>query len=147
MVNPRSTLMHISRSVMAQVLDALTEDSDLRLKSLKVGGGMAVNDLFLQIQADLLGIPVSTHATLSPHLPFPRFSLLRSARGPTVETTALGAAVAAGLAVGVYSRELLAEIHAQAETSFDPRLDEATRQQKTKGWAKAVAKSFGWVDE
>jgi glycerol kinase len=44
-----------------EVLEALTEDSDLRLKSLKVGGGMAVNDLFLQIQADLLGIEVSTN--------------------------------------------------------------------------------------
>ncbi len=44
-----------------EVLEALTEDSDLRLKSLKVGGGMAVNNLFLQIQADLLGIEVSTN--------------------------------------------------------------------------------------
>jgi glycerol kinase len=63
-----------------------------------------------------------------------------------VETTALGAAVGAGLAVGVYSREFLTELHAHAETGFKPRTEPGVRQAKAKGWAKAVRKSFGWAD-
>jgi glycerol kinase len=63
-----------------------------------------------------------------------------------VETTALGAAVGAGIAVGVYSRDFLTQAHAQAETAFDPNMDAEERREKGKGWAKAVRKSFGWVD-
>jgi len=64
-----------------------------------------------------------------------------------VETTALGAAVAAGQAVGVFSSEFLTALHAQAETIFNPCMDETTRKKNTDGWAKAVVRSFGWLDE
>merc|ERR1712183_625210 len=95
---------------------------------LRVDGGATVNNLLMQIQADLLGSPV--------------------VRPADIETTALGAAYAAGLAVGVWTED---EIFASGEkvksaTIFHPKLDEDLRKKKLESWCKAVSRSFDLAD-
>ena len=101
-------------------------DSGVPLKSLKVDGGMVFNDLLMQFQADILGVPVI--------------------RPVVAETTALGAAYAAGLAVGFWSGEEDIRNNWAEDTRWTPDLDEATRARLYRDWKKAVTKTFDWVE-
>jgi len=124
---------HLARAVLEatafqsrEVIDAMDADSGVPLKSLKVDGGMVVNDLLMQFQADILGVPVI--------------------RPVVAETTALGAAYAAGLAVGFWSGEEDIRNNWAEDTRWTPDLDEATRARLYRDWKKAVTKTFDWVE-
>jgi glycerol kinase len=108
-----------------EVLDAMEQDSGVELTALKVDGGMVFNELLMQFQADMLGVPV--------------------VRPKVTETTALGAAYAAGLAVGFWSG--LDELRAnwEQDREWQPRMDPATRERLFAGWKKAVTRTFDWV--
>ena len=109
------------------VLGAMETDSDIALQSLKVDGGATANDLLMQFQADMLGVPVD--------------------RPQITETTALGAAYLAGLATGVWSgREELAR-HWQLERRFVPSMDEGDRSRLYRGWQRAVERTKDWEDD
>ncbi|MBU0703875.1 MAG: glycerol kinase GlpK [Chloroflexi bacterium] len=107
------------------VLEAMRADSDIELTALKVDGGATVNNFLMQLQADVLGVPV--------------------VRPVVHETTALGAAYAAGLATGLWSG--LDELRANwsVDRIFEPQWDEARREEMYAGWKKAVERSRGWV--
>jgi len=109
-----------------EVLDAMIIDSGVELKSLKVDGGMVHNELLMQFQADILGVPV-TRPTIS-------------------ETTALGAAYAAGLAVGFWRDQGELRANWQIYKTWQPQMEAETREKYYQGWLKAVEKTFGWVD-
>jgi len=121
----RATLDSIAHQV-ADVLIAMEADAGLRLESLRVDGGAAGNDLLLEIQADLLDVAVER---------------------PTVhETTALGAAYLAGLAMG-YWRDLgEIETHWQLDRRFEPSMPVERRAELRRGWARAVDRSRSWAD-
>jgi glycerol kinase len=110
-----------------EVLDAVNADSGVPLSELKVDGGMVANDALMQFQADILGVDV--------------------VRPKVIETTALGAAYAAGLAVGFWSD--LGELSAnwREDRRWSPSLEPAERERQLRLWKKAVAKSMDWVDE
>ncbi|WOF21596.1 glycerol kinase GlpK [Microbacterium betulae] len=125
---------HIARAALEavafqtrDVLDAVNADAGVDLAELKVDGGMVANDTLMQFQADVLGVPV--------------------VRPVVAETTALGAAYAAGLAVGFWSN--LDELAAnwQEDERWEPTLEEAERDRQLRLWRKAVAKSMDWVDD
>jgi glycerol kinase len=108
------------------VLEAMQEDSGLRLAALKVDGGAVANDFLMQFQADI------THA--------------RVVRPRQTETTAMGAAFLAGLAVGVWqSTDELADKFA-VDKEFKPQMDKDTRATLYRGWQKAVARSLDWAE-
>ncbi|SMC26021.1 glycerol kinase [Desulfacinum hydrothermale DSM 13146] len=108
------------------IVEAMNADSGVALTTLKVDGGMVVNDLLMQIQADVLGVPV--------------------VRPKVTETTALGAAYAAGLAVGYWSGfQELTRNWAQDKT-WEPAIDAARREEGYRYWKKAVERTFDWVD-
>lgn len=109
-----------------EVLDAMYNDSGVALKSLKVDGGMVYNELLMQFQADILGVPV--------------------VRPVVSETTALGAAYAAGLAVGYWQGEEDLRLNWQVNKSWQPQMDANTRQSLYQGWLKAVEKTFNWIE-
>ncbi len=123
---------HIARAVLEavayqtrDVLDAMEHDSGVKLAGLRVDGGMAVCDLLMQFQADVLGVPVTR---------------------PTVtETTALGAAYAAGLSAGFWSG--IDELRTQwrADKTWTPKASEDDRRRLLGEWHKAVERSLGWV--
>ena len=122
---------HVARAALEatayqsrDILEAMHRDCDARLSSLKVDGGMAVNDLLMQFQADILGIPV-----IRPKL---------------TETTALGAAYAAGLGMGVYRMDEL-RARWQEDRRFMPRMEAEDRERLYGTWQKAVTRSFGWL--
>jgi glycerol kinase len=123
---------HIARAALEatayQTLDvvrAMEQDSGIALRSLRVDGGMVVNRALMQFQADMLDVPVVRPATL--------------------ETTALGAAYAAGLAVGYWhGPDDLRANWAVAET-WTPSMDATRRGSLEAGWRKAVERSFGWT--
>lgn len=124
---------HIARAALEatafqtrEVLDAMNADTGVNLKELKVDGGMVANDTLMQFQADILGVPV--------------------VRPQVIETTALGAAFVAGLAVGYWSD--LKELRATwaEDTRFEPRRDASVRDAMMTHWKKAVTRSFDWVD-
>jgi len=110
-----------------EVLEAMKKDADINISTLKVDGGMAANDVLLQFQADILNLNVARS-----HL----------------ESTGLGAAYAAGLAVGFWSslEELRSLDSKKHVTQFSPKMSEDRRQELFRGWKKAVSKSFDWVD-
>ncbi len=109
-----------------EVLEAMEADSGVRLKAPKVDGGMVVNELLMQFQADMLGTPVI--------------------RPRVAETTALGAAYAAGLAVGYWgSLDELRANWAEARRWL-PQMEEAQRAALFANWKKAVTRTFDWVD-
>lgn len=112
----RATLEAIALQTV-DVLDAMREDSGIALTELRVDGGASVNDLLMQIQADLAGIPV--------------------ARSRTSETTALGAAYLAGLASGFWSEDDL-DAQWQAGRVFEPRMSAEAREAKVREWRRAV---------
>jgi len=125
---------HIARAVLEstayqtrEVLDAVNADSGVPLTELKVDGGMTANDVLMQFQADILGVPV--------------------VRPVVAETTALGAAYAAGLAVGFWSGLDDLSKNWQEDRRWEPRMDEADRERLLRNWKKAVTKTFDWVDE
>ncbi len=123
---------HIARAALesiafqsAELLEAMLADSAESLSELRVDGGAAANDLLMQFQADLLGVPV--------------------ARPKVLETTALGAAYLAGLTVDLWkSREELAQ-HWKLERRFEPRTDRASAAQLMSRWREAVRRSRGWA--
>jgi glycerol kinase len=108
------------------VLAAMEKDSGVTVSTLKVDGGMCVNDLLMQFQADLLNVPVI--------------------RPRVIETTALGAAYAAGLAVGFWDKPEDLRQHWQADRTWTPQMKAESRQELRRYWHKAVSRSFGWVD-
>jgi glycerol kinase len=108
------------------VLDAMAEDSGVRLEILKVDGGATVNDTLMQLQADILGVPV--------------------VRPVVAETTALGAAYAAGLATGFWNDLQQLRRNWKADRLWDPRWSEDQRQSTYQGWKKAVERSLNWID-
>ncbi len=127
-----ATKGHIARAALEatafqtrEVLDAMNEDSGVGLTALKVDGGMVANELLMQFQADVLDVPV--------------------VRPQVAETTALGAAYAAGLAVGYWSsQEELKENWAVARR-WEPRMAAASRDRLYADWKKAVERTFDWM--
>jgi glycerol kinase len=109
-----------------EVLEAMKKDAGVALRSLKVDGGMVVNDLLMQFQADILDVPV--------------------VRPKVAETTALGAAYAAGLSVGFWSSLDDLRRNWQAEKTWEPGMSPKQRDLLYKGWLKAVERTFNWVD-
>ncbi|MFA6075074.1 MAG: glycerol kinase GlpK [Negativicutes bacterium] len=107
------------------VLMAMEADSGINLQALKVDGGAVENDLLMQFQADILGVPVE--------------------RPKVSETTALGAAYLAGLAVGVWKKEELSMTW-QLDRRFEPQMTDFERQTLCAGWQKAVSRSLDWED-
>jgi len=121
----RATLNSISYQTK-DVLSAMEADSGIRLQTLKVDGSAALNNLLMQFQADILGVCVD--------------------RPKITETTALGAAYLAGLAVGIWkTKEELIKTW-QLDTRFEPRMDAAQSTALYKGWQKAVKRAMDWVD-
>jgi glycerol kinase len=128
-----SAAAHIARAALesiayqtADVLSAMEGDSGIRLAEMRVDGGAARNDMLMQFQADLLGVPV--------------------VRPRITETTALGAAYLAGLAVGYWKSgdELAAQW--QAERRFEPGMDRAQANELMTGWRKAIGRAKGWAE-
>ena len=124
---------HIARAALEatayqtrEVLEAMNRDSGVPLSSLKVDGGMVRNELMMQFQADILDVPV-TRSNLS-------------------ETTALGAAYAAGLAIGFWSNLEELRRNWQADKTWRPRMEKDRRDRLYRGWQKAVTRTFDWVD-
>ncbi|KAL7753372.1 Glycerol kinase [Sorochytrium milnesiophthora] len=126
---------HIARSVLEcigyqtrDILIAMNKDAKQPLKVLKVDGGVTNSDLCMSIQANIAGITVERPAVR--------------------ETTALGAAIAAGLATGIFkSAEDLAAFNSEGVDRFEPNQSEEVRERSYRKWKKAVEKSIGWVDE
>ena len=124
---------HIARAALEatayqtrEVLDAMEKDSGVTLTALKVDGGMVYNDLLMQFQSDILGVPVI--------------------RPKVAETTALGAAYAAGLAVGFWGNLEETRKNWQVDHTWEPKMAEAQRETLYKGWLKAVQRSMHWVE-
>ncbi len=125
---------HIARAVLEatafqtrEVLDAMEADSGVKLAELKVDGGMTANDTLMQFQADMVGVPV--------------------VRPVVAETTALGAAYAAGIAVGYWGGEQDVIDNWAEDKRWEPKLDEAERERTYRLWKKAVTKTFDWMDD
>jgi glycerol kinase len=125
---------HIARAALEatayqtrEVIEAMNADSGVPLTALKVDGGMVFNELLMQFQADILGVPVIR---------------------PTVaETTALGAAYAAGLAVGLWSRVEDLRANWGKDREWQPTMSADEREKLYRGWKKAVTRTFDWVEE
>jgi glycerol kinase len=108
------------------VLNAMQEDSGLKLKSLKVDGGACANNILMQFQADILGTEVD--------------------RPAVIESTAMGAAYLAAIHIGLWEKEDI-EKNRKIERCFKPDMDEATRKKLYNGWRKAVKRTMGWGQE
>ena len=130
-----TTKGHIARATLEAtcfqtraILEAMEKDSGHKLESLAVDGGLSNSDLCMQTQADISGIPVDR----------PRMR----------ETTALGAAIAAGLATGVW-RELddLRQVNRNGRRVFNPQMDRARAEKLFRKWEQAVEMSRGWMKE
>jgi len=121
----RATLESIAFQV-ADVLEAMAADSGERLRELRVDGGAAANDLLLQLQADLLDVPVE--------------------RPVVAETTALGAAYLAGLAVGYWKGLADIESNWALDRRFEPSMSADRRHSMLHGWHRAVERSRRWVE-
>jgi glycerol kinase len=124
---------HIARATLEatawqtkEVVDAMDADSGVALTALKVDGGMTGNDLLMQFQADVLGVPVI--------------------RPKVAETTALGAAYAAGLAVGFWAEIEDLRANWGIDKQWEPHMDPATRDREYALWKKAVTRTFDWVE-
>lgn len=124
---------HIARAALEatafqtrEVLDAMNKDSGVKLKELKVDGGMVRNEALMQFQSDVLNVPVT--------------------RPVIAETTALGAAYAAGLATGYWRNQAELRANWQALKSWKPQMATKTRTALYAGWQKAVQRTKGWTD-
>ena len=129
-----TTKAHIVRATLdsmayqtRDVLDAMEADSNIKLAALKVDGGAVANNLLMQFQADILGVPVD--------------------RPQVIETTALGAAYLAGLAVGVWKSKEELKSSWKLDNRFEPTMDKAQSEKLYKGWCKAVKHSMHWLDD
>ena len=125
---------HIARAVLEatafqtrEVLDAMNADSGVPLKELRVDGGMVVNETLMQFQADILDVDV--------------------VRPKVAETTALGAAYAAGLAVGYWADEDDLRQNWGEDKRWTPNMDDDAREKTYRNWKKAVTKTLDWVDD
>ena len=126
-----SEVGHIARATLESmcyqtrdVLEAMTADSGVPVKTLRVDGGAVVNNLLMQFQADILGVPVQR---------------------PTVaETTALGAAYLAGLATGFWSSQAEVAEHWAIDRTFEPKMGSDERESLYAGWKRAVERSMHW---
>jgi glycerol kinase len=124
---------HIARAVLEatawqtrEVLDAMEQDSGVTLTALKVDGGMVYNNTLMQFQSDVLGVPVI--------------------RPKVAETTSLGAAYAAGLAVGFWDSLEDLRQNWQVDQSWEPQMPAEQREQSYQLWKKAVTRTFDWTD-
>lgn len=124
---------HLARAVLEavafqtrEVVEAMEQDSGIRLEELRVDGGMVSNDLLMQFQADILDRPVVLPSTK--------------------ETTSLGAAYVAGLAVGFFSSVNALCSHWSAEKTWQPAMEATRREEMCRHWKKAVTRTFEWVD-
>jgi glycerol kinase len=124
---------HIARATLEatafqtrEVMDAMEADSGVTLNELKVDGGMVANDLLMQFQADILGVPVI--------------------RPQVAETTALGAAYAAGMAVGFWESEQSVRDNWAEDKRWEPNMDAEKRDEYYKYWKRAVTRTFDWFD-
>jgi len=124
---------HIARAALEatayqtrEVLDAMEKDSGVKLSTLKVDGGMVFNEMLMQFQADMLSVPVI--------------------RPRVAETTALGAAYAAGLAAGFWNNFDELRANWGRDKEWRPQMDESRRASLYAGWKKAVTRTFEWVD-
>jgi glycerol kinase len=127
------TRNHIARAALEatayqtrEVMDAMNADSGVELTELKVDGGMVANELLMQFQADQLGVDV--------------------VRPKVAETTALGAAYAAGIAVGFWNGEPDVTANWVEDKRWSPNMPEDERERLYRSWKKAVTKTFDWVD-
>jgi glycerol kinase len=125
-----STKAHIVRATLESlayqtkdVLSAMEQDSGIKLKSLRVDGGAAANNFLMQFQSDMLGVPIE--------------------RAKVLETTALGAAYLAGIAVGYYKKPLLAK-GLTTEVPIKPKMTTTERNKLYEGWKKAVKLTMLW---
>jgi glycerol kinase len=125
---------HIARAALEatayqtrEVLEAMNKDSGVPLTALKVDGGMVFNDTLMQFQSDILGVPVI--------------------RPKVAETTALGAAYAAGLAVGFWAKVEDLRANWGVDKTWEPKMDSAKRAKLFDGWLEAVKRTFGWVKQ
>ncbi|WP_327237383.1 glycerol kinase GlpK [Streptomyces sp. NBC_01317] len=128
------TKAHIARAVLEatawqtrEISDAMTKDSGVELTTLKVDGGMTANNLLMQTLADVLDAPV--------------------VRPMVAETTALGAAYAAGLAVGFWPDTDALKANWRRAAEWTPQMDADTREREYKSWLKAVDRTMGWLEE
>ena len=124
---------HIARAVLEatawqtrEVLDAMNADSGVALTALKVDGGMVFNELLMQFQSNVLGVPVI--------------------RPKVAETTALGAAYAAGLAVGFWAEVEDLRANWAKDKEWTPKMDASERDKEYRFWKKAVTRTFDWVE-
>jgi glycerol kinase len=124
---------HIARAVLEatayqtrEVLEAMENDSQVELNLLKVDGGMIVNDLLMKFQADILNVPV--------------------VRPKIAETTALGAAYAAGLAVGYWNNHEDLIQNWAVDKRWEPSMDGETRNSLYAGWKKAINRTLDWIE-
>lgn len=127
-----SSKAHIARAALEaaayqtrEALEAMMQDSGVKIARLKVDGGMAANELLMQFQADMLDAPLS--------------------RPKSLETTALGAAYAAGLASGFWSSPQEIAAHWREDRSWTPNMAQEERARLIAGWEKAVERSLGWT--
>jgi len=127
-----ATAAHLARAALesiafqsAEVLDAMQKDAGITLAELRVDGGATVNNLLMQFQADLLGVPV--------------------VRPRVLETTALGAAYLAGLATGVWSSAETIAAHWRVDRRFEPAMPRERAAALRSDWSKAVERSKGWA--
>jgi glycerol kinase len=125
---------HLARAVLEatayqtrEVVDAMQEDSGVKLSALKVDGGMVYNEMLMQFQADILDVPVI--------------------RPVVTETTALGAAYAAGLAIGFWDSLDGLRSNWGKGKEWRSQMDEITRRRLYQGWKKAVTRTFNWIEE
>jgi glycerol kinase len=125
---------HLARAVLEatafqtkEVVDAMNADSGVDLESLKVDGGMVQNDLLMQFQADILDVPVI--------------------RPKVAETTSLGAAYAAGLAVGFWAEIEDLRANWGKDHEWTPKMDADRRDREYHMWKKAVTRTFDWVEQ
>jgi glycerol kinase len=124
---------HVARAVLEatawqtrEVLDAMEQDSGVKLTALKVDGGMVYNNTLMQFQSNVLGVPVI--------------------RPQVAETTSLGAAYAAGLATGFWSNLEDLRQNWQIDHTWEPNMDADEREREYRLWKKAVTRTFDWVE-
>ena len=122
----RATLESIALQV-CDVIDAMKADAGIEIKTLKVDGGASANNFLMQFQADMLNAPVN--------------------RPACVESTAMGAAYLAGLAVGYWQNKEEVVKNQQLDRVFTPDMEEDERTAKRKGWNKAVKYAYGWAKD
>jgi len=129
-----STAAHIARATLegiafqvADVLELMQRDSGIEITELRVDGAATVNNLLMQFQADILGIPV--------------------VRSAVSETTALGAAYLAGLTTGVWKSGEGLDRHWRADRTFEPTMDASRREQSRARWSRAVERARDWDRE